>query len=335
MHLSRYLLRKSLPISSQFQTAQQVVAQRLFSGQAVSPKLVKQLRELTGSPLKDCMKTLDETKGDIEQAKELLRKRGLADADKKVGRATAEGYVGMRLDRQSRLLTMVELHCETDFVAKTEKFKEGLDRVIETLHKQGNALQFGQTDMSNQDRINQIARELKLSKPLDSDLQSQTLEDGIKYIISKTQENCKLAKIYQRTWNPEEGQIMHSYIHNPQQINSMLFGKLGTAILMQTNDKKHNGEIQDLAESLALHIAAMKPTYLNKKEVPEDLKKKLKEEGPKDQALWKMYNRDVLMEQELATTEESIKVKTLMRQRESEIFTPILIKEWAFFNIGA
>jgi elongation factor Ts len=72
-----------------------------------------------------------------------LRKRGLADAEKKVGRATAEGYVAMRLDKQNKLLTMVELHCETDFVAKTDKFKEGLDRLVETLHKQGNALQFG------------------------------------------------------------------------------------------------------------------------------------------------------------------------------------------------
>lgn len=53
----------------------------------------------------------------------------------------------------------------------------------------------------------------------------------------------------------------------------------------------------------------MKPTYLNKKEVPEDIKKKLLEEGPADKALWKMYNRDVLMEQELATSEEALKVK--------------------------
>ena len=66
-----------------------------------------------------------------------MRKRGLADAEKRLGRATAEGYVGMRLDKKNNLLTMVELHCETDFVAKTEKFKEGLDRIVETLHRQG------------------------------------------------------------------------------------------------------------------------------------------------------------------------------------------------------
>ena len=53
---------------------------------------------MTGSPIKDCMKVLNETDGDIEKAKELLRKRGLADAEKRIGRATAEGYVGMKVD---------------------------------------------------------------------------------------------------------------------------------------------------------------------------------------------------------------------------------------------
>lgn len=83
--------------------------------------------------------------------------------------------------------------------------------------------------------------------------------------------------------------------------------------LMETNDKKNNMQLQELAEQLTLHIAAMKPIYLNKKEVPQDLKNQLKSEAPKDGALWKMFNRDVLMEQELATSEEAIKVKQLMR----------------------
>lgn len=133
MHLARYfntaLLHKSATLNNN-------VAFRLFSSGTISPKLIKQLREMTGSPLKDCMKTLDETKGDIEQAKELLRKRGLADAEKRQGRATSEGYVGMKLDKANKLLTMIELHCETDFVAKTDKFKEGLERVVETLHRE-------------------------------------------------------------------------------------------------------------------------------------------------------------------------------------------------------
>lgn len=68
------------------------------------------------------MKVLEETQGDLEQAKELLRKRGLADAEKRVNRATSEGYIGMKVDKTNHLVTMVELTCETDFVAKTDKF---------------------------------------------------------------------------------------------------------------------------------------------------------------------------------------------------------------------
>ncbi len=87
--------------------------------------------------MKDCVKTLEETNNDIELAKDLLRKRGLADADKRSGRATAEGYVGMKFDAKNHLVTMIELHCETDFVAKTDKFKHGLERILETLHLYG------------------------------------------------------------------------------------------------------------------------------------------------------------------------------------------------------
>jgi elongation factor Ts len=96
----------------------------LFSRQfsQIPAKLVKDLRALTGSPLKDCMKVLEETKGDIEKAKDLLRKRGLADAEKRTGRVTSEGFVGMRIDRDKKMVTFIEMTCETDFVAKTDKF---------------------------------------------------------------------------------------------------------------------------------------------------------------------------------------------------------------------
>lgn len=85
----------------------------------VSSKLVKTLRELTGSPLKDCMKVLEETEGDVEKAKDLLRKRGLVDAEKRSGRQTAEGLIGLKFDKAASKATMIEIHCETDFVART------------------------------------------------------------------------------------------------------------------------------------------------------------------------------------------------------------------------
>ncbi len=175
----------------------QALQLRTFS-QQISAKLVKDLRAITGSPLKDCMKVLDETKGDIEKAKELLRKRGLADAEKRTGRATGEGYIGMKLDKASRLVTMIEMTCETDFVAKTDKFIQGVETVLDTFHSHGRALQIGQQQMGDADYLGKLIKEIKLIKSLDADVASQTIEEGIKHVISKTQENCKLTKVYQR-----------------------------------------------------------------------------------------------------------------------------------------
>lgn len=78
---------------------------------------------------------------------------------------------------------------------------------------------------------------------------------------------------------------------------------------MKTEDKKNNQELEYLTQQLALHVAAMKPVYLNKKEVPQTLKDEAIAKGPGDKALWALYNREVLMEQELATSEDPLKVK--------------------------
>ena len=100
----------------------------------ITPKLIKDLRTVTGSPLKDCMKVLEETQGDIEKAKDLLRKRGLADAAKRQDRDTAEGLVGLNYDKQGGKVTMIEMHCETDFVARTEQFRRGVEAILNSLH---------------------------------------------------------------------------------------------------------------------------------------------------------------------------------------------------------
>lgn len=101
---------------------------------------------------------------------------------------------------------------------------------------------------------------------------------------------------------------------------------------MKTEDEKFNKDVQELAENLTLHLAAMKPNYLNKREVPQEVKDKLLSEGEK--ILWKMYKSEVLMEQELATSEDTIKVKDYIRLRESELATKIDIREWALLRTG-
>jgi elongation factor Ts len=91
---------------------------------AVSPEKIKKLREMTGSPVLECKKALEESDGDLDQAFTILRKRGQAAAARKAGRATSEGLIGSYVHPGSQIAVMVELNCETDFVARNQEFKE-------------------------------------------------------------------------------------------------------------------------------------------------------------------------------------------------------------------
>ncbi|HWB31578.1 MAG TPA: translation elongation factor Ts [Acidobacteriaceae bacterium] len=90
----------------------------------IDAKLVKELREQTGAPMGDCKKALEEAKGDMEQAVVVLRKRGMASAAKKASRSTNEGAVGTYIHAGGKIGVLVELNCESDFVARTDDFQE-------------------------------------------------------------------------------------------------------------------------------------------------------------------------------------------------------------------
>src|SRR5438270_3890384 len=90
----------------------------------VDAKQVKELREKSGAPMGDCLKALQESKGDMEQAFVVLRKRGMASAQKKASRSTNEGAVGTYIHAGGKIGVLIELNCESDFVARTEDFQE-------------------------------------------------------------------------------------------------------------------------------------------------------------------------------------------------------------------
>ena len=90
---------------------------------AVSVQAIKELRELTGVGMLDCKNALEEADGDLDKAKQILRRRGIAVAEKRAGRETAQGLVEAYIHPDGRLGALVELNCETDFVARTDEFK--------------------------------------------------------------------------------------------------------------------------------------------------------------------------------------------------------------------
>jgi elongation factor Ts len=99
---------------------------------AVDPKLVKQLREKTNAGMMDCKRALAEASGDLEKAETILRKKGISSASKKASRATKEGIVAAYIHMQGKIGVLVEVNCETDFVAKNENFREFVKDI--TLH---------------------------------------------------------------------------------------------------------------------------------------------------------------------------------------------------------
>src|ERR1700742_5007748 len=90
----------------------------------ISAAQVKELREKTGAPMMDCRNALQEAKGDLEQAVVVLRKRGMASAAKKASRSTSEGAVGTYIHAGGKIGVLIEINCESDFVARTEDFQE-------------------------------------------------------------------------------------------------------------------------------------------------------------------------------------------------------------------
>ncbi|XP_073026738.1 LOW QUALITY PROTEIN: polyprotein of EF-Ts, chloroplastic [Primulina eburnea] len=148
---------------------------------AISPAQVKQLREETGAGMMDCKKALSETGGDMVRAQEYLRKKGLASADKKSSRATAEGRIGSYI-HDSRIGVLIEVNCETDFVARGDIFKE----LVEDLAMQVAAcpqVQYLNTEdvpkeIVNNERELEMQREDLLSKP--EQIRSKIVDGRIK-----------------------------------------------------------------------------------------------------------------------------------------------------------
>ncbi|WP_043447389.1 MULTISPECIES: translation elongation factor Ts [Arthrobacter] len=197
---------------------------------------IKALRERTGAGMMDVKKALDEANGDADKALELIRIKGLKGATKREGRSTAEGLVAARVD--GNVGVMIEVNCETDFVAKAGPFIEFSNKVL------GAAVESGATDVESL-----LAFELD-GKPVSE----HVIEAGA--LLGEKVDVRRVARI--------EGQIVDAYLHKtskdlPAQVG-VLFAVEGSgdAAVTATHD-------------VAVHIAAYSPTYLTREDVPAEL----------------------------------------------------------------
>lgn len=203
---------------------------------AVTPQLVKQLREQTGAGMSDCKKALEEAGADFERAVTLLREKGLAAAAKKSGRAASEGVVSAVLtaDRNSGFL--VEVNCETDFVTRNDSFKGFIEQVTKVIE-------------AKRPQNLEALKELKLAD-------GQTVQAEAANLVATIGENINVRR-FMALGSQET--FVQSYVHAG--------GKVGVLVEMKGSNIKsfvENPELQELAKDVALQVAAMKPLFLNR-----------------------------------------------------------------------
>lgn len=157
----------------------------------VSPAAVKELRELTGAGMLDCKRSLEEAGGDFDKAKDILRKKGIALAAKKAERATAEGLVQTYVHHDGRLGALVEINCETDFVARTEDFsKLAQDIALQVAATNPTYLASDDIPQGTEGDAKQLCL---LLQPFVRD-ESMTVADMVRETVRKTGENIRIRR---------------------------------------------------------------------------------------------------------------------------------------------
>ncbi len=264
----------------------------------ISAADVKELRERTSAGMMDCKEALEETDGDLEEAIEYLRKEGLSSAEKKAGRTASEGLVTIK--ENNELAAIVEVNSETDFAAKNDKFVALVDKIADHI-------------LENQPATVEEAREQTLEG-------EKTIQETIKETIAQIGENISLRRF--EMMEKEAAESFGTYIH--------MGGNIGTIVAVA------NGG-QELAQNIAMHIAATNPDYLSRESVPaeaiEKEKELLREQALQEEdkpehiidkivegRLDKFYNQNCLVEQEYVKDTDKT-VGELLEETDAEIKT--------------
>jgi len=200
----------------------------------IDPQLVKQLREKTNAGMMDCKRALSEANGNLEKAETILRTKGIASAGKKASRATKEGIVASYIHLQGKVGVLVEVNCETDFVAKNEEFLAFARSLAELVAKNN------PPDVATLSNL---------------PLEGSTVEERRKHLVGKIGENVSPRRF---TRMQAKGRLV-TYIHGGSKIG-VLVDVVG-------------GE-ETLAKDIAMHIAASKPVALSREEVPAEVVQK-------------------------------------------------------------
>jgi elongation factor Ts len=159
---------------------------------AVTAEDVKKLRDLSGAGVMDCKRALDEANGDVDRAVKILKEKGVASAEKKAGRETAQGMVDSYIHMQGKVGVLVEVNCETDFVAATPEFKQLVHDIALQIAGISTTLAVTEEDLPK-DAEGSIEETVLMKQPFLKD-SSKTIEQLVKEAIGKTGENIRVRR---------------------------------------------------------------------------------------------------------------------------------------------
>ena len=286
----------------------------------ITASLVKELRETTGVGMMECKNALKETDGDIDAAIKLLREKGQAKAEKKASREAKEGVIAAQIDESGKAGILVEMNCETDFVAKNENFQAFVADVAQTILA---------SDAADLDAA------LALPKG------DGNLGEFIKTKVLQMGENLQLRR-FERLSLAGEGAVA-SYIH--------LGGKTGVLIEVGAGNaaSAESEAFTNLVKDLTLHIAAAAPAGLSRDDIPAELVESEKDifrkqmEGQNkpadiiekivDGKLGKFYSERCFLEQGFIKDPDTT-IKGLLEAQGKELGDTITIKKFVRFGLG-
>ena len=196
----------------------------------MNAKLIKELRDISGAGMMDCKKALEENDNDIKKATEWLREKGIAKAAKKAGRIAAEGLSTVITEGNKAVI--LEINCETDFVAKNEKFQNFVNEVARTI-------------LNSNAKTNEEA----LALPCEDG----TLNDAVTNMTATIGEKISFRRF--ALLEKSDDQNFGAYIH--------MGGKISVLTLL-------DGASEEVAKDVSMHAAAMRPEYVKKEQVPEE-----------------------------------------------------------------
>ena len=278
----------------------------------MSIELITKLREMTGAGIKDCNNALKEANNNIEEAVKILREKGIASAVKRADRSAKQGVVVAKISDDKKQGVLVELNCETDFVARTDKFKALAESLADFVAK-----------ASSCDNI--------IEQKFD---ETRTVQDVIKEAIGTIGENIVLKRTAKFITSGE----VASYIH--------MNNSLGVLVNFEAPaDVIASDDFKNLEKEIAMQIAAVSPSYITRDQVPaeevekekEIYVKQLQEEGKPANIidkivigkLNKFYSQICLMEQPYMR-EEKETIKNVI----AKVNKDIVVKQFARFKIG-